>query len=184
MDLSHLRALALLVPILLLRKALRLLGLLLWVIANSRGLPVLIVYDATVGIDAAQGHASWHAAAARLSSLLRALSCIAATQTCMCVQHGPAHSGDPWNELADVAVDYFRKPGFQVFPPVPVQRFLGNIEQFSWTWMLFLSSEQGSSLPQSSVVALWFPLLQCFKADYSGAVLFKAGSCPSCSCDY
>ena len=36
-------------------------------IAYSRGLPGLIVYDATVGIDVAQGHASWHAEA-KLSS--------------------------------------------------------------------------------------------------------------------
>ena len=48
---------------------------LLWIIANSRGLPVLIVYDATVGIDVAQGHASWHAEAKlSLSCVLRAPS--------------------------------------------------------------------------------------------------------------
>ena len=36
---------------------------LLWIIAKSRGLAVLIVYDATVGNDVAQGRASWHAEA-------------------------------------------------------------------------------------------------------------------------
>ena len=100
----------------------------LWAIAISRGLPVLIVYDATVGIDVAQGHASWHVEA-KLSLIVffvvaRALSFIAATQTCFCFQHAPALSGYPWNALADVAVDYFCKPGFQVLPPVPVQTCL------------------------------------------------------------
>ena len=57
---------------------------LLWTIANSRGLPFLVVYDATVGIVVAQGHASWHAEA-DLSSVARALSFIAATQTCICL---------------------------------------------------------------------------------------------------
>ena len=80
--------------------------------------------------------------------VVRALSFIAATQTCICFQRAPALSGDPWYELADVAVDWSAKPGFQVLPLVPVQRFLENIEQFSWMWMLFLSSEQGSSLPE------------------------------------
>ena len=89
----------------------------------------MIVYDATVGIDVAQGHASWHAEA-EVPSCARALSFIAATQTCICFQRAPAHSGDPWNELADVAGDYFCKPGLQVLPPVPVQRFMENIEQF------------------------------------------------------
>ena len=42
---------------------------LLWIIAKSRGLAVLIVYDATVGIDVAQGHYSWHAEA-KLSFVL------------------------------------------------------------------------------------------------------------------
>ena len=105
---------------LLVLKALRVALTLLWVIAIFRGLPVLIVYDAIVGIDVAQGHASWHADA-NLSFVVRALSFIAATQTCFCFQHAPAHSGYPWNALADVVVDYFCKPGFQVLPPVPVQ---------------------------------------------------------------
>ena len=81
---------------------------LFWIIANCRGLPVLIVYDATVGIDVAQGHAPWHAEATlSFFVVVRALSVIAATQTCIGFEQAPAYSGDPWNELADVAVDYF-----------------------------------------------------------------------------
>ena len=91
-----------------------------------------------------KGHAAWHAEA-KLPSCARALSFIAATQTCICFRHAPAYSGDPWNELADVAGDYFCKPGLQVLPPVPVQRFMENIEQFFWMWMMVFSSEQGSS---------------------------------------
>ena len=131
----------------LVRKALHFGFTLLWVIANSRGLPVLIFYDATVGIDAAQGHGSWPAEA-KFPSFVRAVSSIAATQTCICSQHAPVHSGNPWHELADVAAGYFCKPGFQVLPPLPVQRFLENNEQFSWMWMLLLSSEQDSSLSE------------------------------------
>ena len=49
------------------------------------------------------------------------------------------------------------KPGFQVLSPAPVQRFSANIEQFSWRWMLLLSSEQGSSLPEVSDGCLVVP---------------------------
>ena len=120
----------------------------------------------------------------KLSSCVCALSFIAATHTCIFFQHAPAHSGDPWNELADVVVDYLCKPGLQVLPPVPVQRFLENMEQFSWMWILFFSSEQGSSLPEVIAGHLVVPPPCNLLADYSGAVLFKAGYCPSCSCDY
>ena len=119
---------------------------LLWVIAISRGLPVSIVYDAIVGIDVAQGHASWHADA-NLSFVVRALSFIAATQTCFCFQHAPAHSGYPWNALADVVVDYFCKTRLPGAPSGASSDMLGNILNSSWVWMLFLSSEQGFSLP-------------------------------------
>ena len=53
--------------------------------------------------------------------------------------------GDPWNELAEVAGDDFCKPGY--------------IEQFSWMRMMFLSSEQGSSLPEVIVGCLVVPPL-------------------------
>ena len=148
LGLSNLRVLALLVAILLLRKALHMLG------RCCGSLPTLVDYQSLLSmmpLMALMLHKCVLLGMRRRTCpllVLRALSFIAATQSCTCFQHAPAHSGDPWNELADVAVDYFCKPGVQVVPPAPAQRLSENT------------------------------------ADYSGAVLFKAGSCPSCSCDY
>ena len=119
----------------------------MWIIAKSRGLPVLTVYDAIVGIDVAQGHPLGTRRRTCPSFCVpspsaRPRKLVFASSMRLLIRAILGMNWRMWRLITSA------NQASRCFLRCQFQRFLENIEQFSWMWMLFLSSEQGSALPE------------------------------------